>query len=264
MEVGNSMPTIKDSLYFNYNGVSSRDYGLIHITTGNSMFEDVLVGSREILETKSSGSDTPNFNRISSSPIEFDMDIAFENNYSDKDIDDIVMWLFQDGYKELYFEDKSDKLFYCTPVGDPRIIHNGLQQGYITIRMRCNSPYVYSHVYLSEAYDLSTNVIRYPVTIENRGHFTLYPEISITKIGAGHITITDKSNGGVIFEIRDLTNLEKIYINSQKEIIETDILGVYRYGNVIGKYMKFPYGKNNIEVEGKCIIQFRYQYKFKF
>jgi phage-related protein len=192
------------------------------------------------------------------------MQIAFEDGFTDEKINEVVLWLFQDNYKPLFFEDKEDRLFYCIAVGDSSIAHNGLKEGYITISMRCDSPYVYSNVYVSEEYNLSTNTIEYPITLENKGHFNMFPEISIRKIGTGHITITNISNGGEIFEIRDLTNLEEIYINSEKETINTDIIGVYRYDKVIGNYLELPYGKNIIKVKGKCMIQFRYQYKYKF
>lgn len=258
------MPTIKDSLYFSYDGKLSQDFGLIHITTSNSMYTDTLVGSRDILETRINGNDTPYFNGVTTSPIEINMEIAFENDFNDEMINEVVMWLFQDKYKPLYFIDKPDKVFYCLPIGDSNIVHNGLKQGYITLTMRCNSPYAYSPIYLSERYDLSTNIGKYQIELENRGHFELFPEISIEKIEDGHLTFTNISNGGEIFEVRDLTNLEQIYINSEKEIIETDIVGVYRYDKVIGNYIELPYGRNIIEVEGKCKIQFRYQYKFRF
>jgi phage-related protein len=130
---------------------------------------------------------------------------------------------FQETYKPLFFEDKPDRLFYCIAVNDSSIIHNGLSQGYLSITMRCDSPYIYSPVYLSPQYDLTNNIIKFPIAIENKGHFNLYPEISIEKIGIGHVTITNISNGGDIFEVRDLTDREKIYINCEHEKIETDI-----------------------------------------
>jgi len=258
------MSTIKDSLYFNYNGISSRDFGLIHISTDSGMYEETLVGSRELRETKVAGNDKPYFKGFDSSPREFDMKIAFEEDFTDESLNEVVLWLFQDNYKPLFFEGKEDKLFYCIAVSDSNIVHNGMKQGYITISMRCDSPYVYSNIYTSTEYDLSTNTVAFPITIENKGHFNMFPEISIRKIGVGNITITNVSNSGEIFEIRDLADSEEVYINSEKETIETDIIGVYRYDKVIGNYLELPYGVNIINVIGKCIIQFRYQYKYKF
>lgn len=258
------MPTIKESLHFNYDGQSSKDFGLINVTTRNGMYEEMFVSSREIIETKISKNDTPYFEGLNTAPREFEMELAFVNGFTDELLERVYRWLFQARYKPLFFEDKPDKLFYCLAIGDSNIIHNGLKQGYISVVMRCDSPFIYSPFYLTEKYDLSSNTGKYPITIENKGHFNLFPELSIEKIGLGNITIVDTSNGGRIFEIRELTDKEKIYINCEKEIIETDIIGVYRYDNIIGSYLEFPYGKNIIEVEGKCIIQIRYQYKLNY
>jgi hypothetical protein len=41
------MPTIKESLHFNYNGMSSRDFGLININTNSGMYEDMFVEERQ-------------------------------------------------------------------------------------------------------------------------------------------------------------------------------------------------------------------------
>lgn len=258
------MPTTKESLYFNYDGISSKDFNLIHINTSNGMFEEQLVASRSIRETKVVGNDIPYFSGIEMSPREFEMEIAFLETYDDNLINNVIMWLFQDRYKPLFFEDKPGKIYYCMPVDDSNIVHNGLKEGYFTIKMRCDSPYIYSPVYLSNVYDLSKNTDKYTVTLENKGHFNLYPEISLKKVGDGDIVFTNVSNGGQILQITGLADGEDIYINCKKEIIESDIPGVYRYDNVAGEFLELPYGINTIEVEGKCSLQFRYQYQYKF
>lgn len=257
------MPTIKDSLYFNYDGKSCRDFGLIHINLDNGMFEETLVANRTINETSIRGSDTPLFHSVEEEPLEFQMAIAFQDGFTDDDIDRAILWLFQNRYKPLYFEDKPNKIYQCMPIGDSSITHNGLREGYVVINMRCKSSKIESPMNTTPTYDLSTNEGSYPITIVNDGHVEVFPEISIEKIGNGHVTIM---NGEEIFEIRDLTNLEKIYINTEKEIIETDILGEYRYENVVGEFhdMALSIGDNNFTVQGKCRITFRYKLKYRF
>lgn len=257
------MPTIKDSLYFNYDGKSCKDFGLMHINLDSGMFEETLVADRTINETSIRGSDTPLFHSVEEEPIEFQMAIAFQDKFTDEDIDKVILWLFQSRYKPLYFEDKPNKIFQCMPTGDSSIAHNGLKEGYVVINMRCKSSKIESPMNLTPTYDLSNNEGKFPITITNDGHVEIFPEISIEKIGNGHITIM---KDGEIFEIRDLTNLEKIYINTEKEIIETDILGVYRYENVVGEFhdMMLSTGVNNFTVEGKCKITFRYKFKYRF
>lgn len=256
------MSTFKEKLYFNFDGLDSKGFNLVHIDLNGSMFEEALVSSREINETRIAGSDKPSFNRLELSPREFDLNLAFEDKFTDVQIDKIIRWLFADYYKPLYFIGNESKLVYCLPIGDPTLVHNGLKQGYFTLRMRCNSPFLYSPITVSELYDLST--MDKTVILSNKGHRNLYPEISIQKIDDGDITIINRTDGARFFEIKELTNMEKIYINCEKETIQTDILGIYRYNNVFGEYPRLLYGENSLEITGKCKIQFRYQEIYEF
>lgn len=257
------MPTISESLHFNYDGKSSKDFGVIHINLDGGMFDEVFVATRSIVETKVRGNDTPLFHSVEEEPLEFDLPIAFTKRFTDEDVDKVIVWLFQDKYKPLYFEDKPDKVFYCMPVGEARIVHNGLREGYVVVHMRCKSSKIESPVHVTPKYDLSQNTGDYKITIENKGHVEVYPEISIEKVGDGHITII---KNGEIFEIRDLTNAEQIYVNTEKEIIVTDIVGVTRYDNVIGDYhdMVLSLGVNEFTIQGTCKIAFRYKFKYRF
>lgn len=235
----------------------------MNVNLNGGMLEEDFNASRTINETKIKGSDTPLFNGIDEDPLELTLTIAFTKKFTDTDIDNIIVWLFQDNYKPLYFEDKPNKIYYCMPSGDAKIAHNGLKQGYLTITMKCKSSRIYSPQQTTQLYDLSTNTGKYDIHINNIGHVDIYPEISITKIGAGNITFT---KNGEIFEIDNLTDQEQIYINCEKEIIETDMIGTYRYNNVVGDYydMVLKRGDNIITVEGTCKVQFRYVFKYRF
>jgi phage-related protein len=254
------MPTIKDKLHFNFNGVWSNTYGLINVALDSGMFEETLVASREIVETKIRGNDRPMLHRIEYSPLEFDMTIAFENGYEDEDIDSIIRWLFVKQYKSLYFQGKENRVYMCLPVGDPMIVHNGLNEGYFTIRMRCDSPNVYSP-YLTT--DLEIVTTSSTVTINNDGHDEGDLEISIKKDGVGQITIECLDDGGSIFDILNLTNLEDVYINCNREIIETDLIGESRYDDVVGDFPRLIMGVNRFKITGSCQIQFRYKNKYR-
>src|SRR5205085_6728133 len=220
------MPTIKDSLYFNYNGISCRTYNLMNVNVeSGGMLQEKFNATRSINETKVKGSDTPIFDSVEEDPLEFTINIAFTvDQWDDSDIDNIIVWLFQDYYKPLYFEDKPDKIYYCMPNGEASIFHNGLKQGYISLTMRCKSSRILSPQQLTQTYDLSTNTDIYNVTLENNGHVDIYPEISFTKVGNGNITFT---KGEQILEIDNLTDGEKIYIDCGRQIIETDAVGIY-------------------------------------
>jgi phage-related protein len=150
-------------------------------------------------------------------------------------------------------------------VNDPRIVHTGLGGGYITLNMRCNSPFIYSPVFMSDTVEIAPLGVG-EQNIFHDGYGDLYPEISITKIGSGNILIRNVSNGGGEFELRNLDDGEQIYINTEKEIIKSDSesIGVYRYNNAFGEFPFLTYGHNLLEIEGGCQIQFRYQFKYRF
>ena len=260
------MPTIKEKVIFNYDGVWSDSFGLISVSLDNGMFDDILIASRELIETNIHGSDEPLHQGFQNNPLEFEMTIAFTEKFTDDKVNDVVRWLFADYYKPLYFLDREDRVFYCMPVGDSRIIHNGLNEGYFTITMRCNSPFVYSPIVISEEYDLSDGLNK-TVELFNDGYGDLYPEISIEKIGNGSVSFQNLSNNGVVWEIRNLRDIENVYINCKKEIIKSDMednFGVYHYQDTSGSIPKLISGKNVIVISGRCKVQFRYQYKYRF
>ncbi|AYP68260.1 hypothetical protein PQE75_gp219 [Bacillus phage vB_BcoS-136] len=257
------MPTIKEKLYFNFDGVWSNDFNIVHINTDGGMFSETFVANREIVETQMRGNKKPIFHGIEESPLEFEMTIAFEKRWTDEEIDNVLKWLFVDHYKPLYFEGAENKIYRCMPVNDSQIVHNGLKEGYITLSMRCDSSNIYSQTITTNPVNITETSI---ITINNDGHESIYPEISIIKNGSkGHISIenlNDLSSG--IFEIRDIELGEDIYIDCEKEIIETDIIGVYRYDNIIGNFTRLLKGENRLKIDGNCTIQFRYKNKYKF
>lgn len=255
------MPTIKDKLRFNYDGVWSDTYGLIHVVLDNGMFEESFGASREIVETEVKGSNKPLHHGFTESPLAFDMTIAFKGTWKDEDIDKIIMWLYKNSYKPLYFEGSEDRVFMCTPVDQPTIVHNGLKQGYFTIQMRCDSSNLYSPHITTPLTNVTTTST---ITINSNSHYDIFPEISIKKTGAGVVTIESLDDGNNIFEVRDLTDQEDIYINCEKEIIETDIVGVYRYDKIIGEFPKILNGSNRFKITGACQIQFRFKNKYRF
>lgn len=254
------MPTIKEKLYFNFDGIWSDSFNLISVSTDGGMFEETFVATRNINETAIRGSNKPLLHSVDSDPLEFELTVAFERGFSEEDLDEIIRWLFVDYYRPLYFDGKEDRVYRCMPIGDSSIIHNGLRQGLFTITMRCDSSNLYSPKTKTPKVDVINSDI---VSITNDGHFDIYPEISLLKKGNGVITIESLDDGNNIFEIRNLTDLEDIYIDCEREIIETDAVGVYRYEDIVGQFPRVLFGKNRFKIIGNCEIQFRYESKYK-
>lgn len=257
------MPLIGGNMHFWYDGKSSKDFGVISVQIGNGMYEDTLVSSRTLTEVKMKNQDESILQRIEEDVREFPLTIAFEKTFTMIDIDKVILWLFKDSYKPFYFDGEPSKIQYVMPSGDSSIIHNGLKQGYITLTMRTNSSKIYSPK-KTTALEIVTETAK-TITYTNNGHVDVLPEISILKNGAGKVTIQNlDDNNGSIFEIDKLTNQEDIYLDSKREIIETDLMGVYHYDDIIGEFPRLVVGVNRWKITGACTIQIKYSEKYKF
>src|SRR5690606_35605780 len=133
-----------EGVHFVYDGVRSVDMGLINCTIDGGMFEETFLPSKEIREVSISGNDKPYFQEVKRSTLEFELTFAFENGYDEERIREVARWLDQDYYKPFYTVDNPNRIFYCMLKGDSRLVHNGSKEGYITVSMRCDSPYSYT------------------------------------------------------------------------------------------------------------------------
>jgi phage-related protein len=251
---------IKDSLYFVYDEVNSMDFGIMNVSISEGLYEEPFLATRTIKEFKVRGNDRPYFSEIQRDPLSFSLSFYFENGWDDELISQVKQWLNQDYYKPLIFSEQPDKVYYALIIDSPSVTHNGLKQGYVTLNVRCDSPYSYSPELMTPLYTFSDSEVN-NLTINNSGDCTIYPQIYITKIGDGDLTI-DNYNGGNTFKFTNLADQEKLYIHCEKEYIETSIPDFYRYDSFNGNYMILQYGKNPLKITGKCSIQFQYQFKF--
>lgn len=254
--------TIMDSLDFNYNGKFSSEFGIWNVSISSGMSEEVFVANRSIREIQIRGNSKPYFQSVEYEPLTFKLSFAFQDSWDEGKIRDVARWLMQDYYKPLYFSDNPNRIFYCMPVEESQLIHNNLKQGYITITMRCDSPYSYSSVMTSPIYDMSTNVAGgTAIQFINSGDVVCKPEIWITKVGAGDVRIVNNSNKAVEFKFTGLANNEVVYVDNNMEYIETNVPLTYRYSAFNNNYLEMVVGVNNLVVYGNAKINFRYQFK---
>ncbi|GIP32603.1 phage tail domain-containing protein [Paenibacillus sp. J2TS4] len=95
----------------------------------------------------------------------------------------------------------------------------------------------------------------------NKGDVPLKPELWITKMDNGDFTMINTSNGNEQFKFTDLIDGETVYVNSEKEQIETSLAATYRYSNFNDQYLEFPSGINVLRIIGNAKLQFRHQFK---
>ena len=252
---------IFESKYFSFDGRKSTTYGIHNIKVDDGLYNDPLTGERSILETVSGDGNKRYFFGVKKEPKVLNLSFAFFEPWNDKLINEIIRWLVVDEYKPLFFSENIDRVFYVMPINDIRKIHNGLKQGYITITMRCDSLYSYSHKQVTPWYDLTKSDSK-EIKIINRGHYPIKPEVEIWKVKDGDIKIRNKTDGNREMVVSNLLDGEKVIIDCNREIIETDISDMYRYDDFNNTYLTLLYGENVLTIEGTGYIQFRYRYLY--
>lgn len=256
---------IKNSLWFEYDNENSSDYGIINCNLSTGLIEEPFVAQSEIVETEIRGKDKPYFQEIKQKPLEFDVNFAFENEWTEKSLQRVKRWLRKPYYCKLRFSERPDKIYYGIFVGEPILNHNGSNQGYFTWHFRCNSPYVYSPVY-TDYYDFSESDVGY-FEFNNLGDVNVLPIIEIKKIEKGKISIFNLSDSNKEFGFDTLEDDEIVEVNCKRQNIVSNLSTspplIYRYDNLINNYyMSLPYGVNRLKVEGKCFLTLKYEYKF--
>ncbi|MCR8994658.1 phage tail domain-containing protein [Brevibacillus laterosporus] len=139
-----------EGVNFYYDGIYSVDMGVINCQIDGGMFEEAFLPSRKIEEVSVNGRDKPYFQNVGLEPLEFEMTFAFEFGYDEKRLREVARWLHQDYYKPFYTIDNPNRIFYVMAEGDSKLVHNGGKQGYITLKMRCDSAYSYTPKFTKE------------------------------------------------------------------------------------------------------------------
>jgi phage-related protein len=240
----------------------SGDMGVISCSLSSGLYEDDIGANRNIIEQTNNQTDRRYFNRIQRDPYEFELNLLLEEGRTDEQIQSIFKWLLNDYYEELYFEDEVDRVYYCLPISQPKLFHNGLNQGYITIQMRCYDSYLYSRE-ITSVFELSSNPVEgSTITLSNDGHTDILPFITIL---AKESTI--KLQNLVTNEVTQFTGLnvgETITLDNENEEITTNVVGEYRFSNHNDVFVRILPSGNQFKVNGKCVLTFKYRYRSKY
>src|SRR5690606_21030727 len=126
--------------------------------------------------------------------------------------------------------------------------HNGLSQGYVQLSMRCDSPFSYSPVYVSDIYDFSVNIEEGSnIQFENYGDGICKPIITLEKHGDGDVSIINLTEGGRELKLINILDGEVLTIDCDNEQIEAEI-GDFNYENHNNIYLRFvPHSLNRLK-----------------
>ncbi len=136
---------MKQSINFMFDGIYSQDMGVHIAWNDNGLFEDNFLPDRKIVEKKIANREKPYFQRVEHEPLSFSLSFAIADWESEDTLRKIARWFFQPYYKPLVFDSNPNRVFYAMFEGEPTLFHNGLNEGYIELDIRCDSPYGYSH-----------------------------------------------------------------------------------------------------------------------
>lgn len=248
-----------ESIHFHYDGIGSKEMGLLNVQMDSGLFEEHFAPSRSIKTMSIRGRDEHYFQSIEYDPLSLPLTFYIEEKLSEEQAHQLNRWFHKKYYKPFYFDDFPDRIYYLMYQGNPRIFHSGMN-GYFDIEMVSNSPYSYSPTYTTFMEDF-TGSSTHEYRFENNGDIEIKPEIWIDKVGSGSIRILNTNNGSD-FKIDNLVDGETIYIDGENEEIETDLSNTYRYEDHNDNFLEFDYGVNRLHIEGQCRLQFRYRYKF--
>lgn len=168
-----------------------------NVTLDSGMYSFSVIGEKTIIEDQIQGRDEPYLYNVDHKPLEFTINIAFENYETIDEITKVITWLYNPKtYKELKFENMSTT-FFAIFIGSPEYYYVGRNDigyktyiGYITCKVRTNAPYGYTDVITSTHTGNTANTT-------NTGDLDVYPSFSITHQSGveNHIILTHGSNG---------------------------------------------------------------------
>lgn len=179
---------MKEFTDFSYDGKTSTDMGLINCQVGSGLFSEPFVAEKQIKELTTKGRDKPYFQGVKRSPLVFPLTFYFEDGYDEQKIRDIANWIDQDYYKPFFTTGNTERIFYCMMHSSSDLLHNGLQQGYVNIQMRCDSSYTYSSTRISSIYDWSQVTTNFIET--SQADFNLGTLDNLVSNSGGTLTIT--------------------------------------------------------------------------
>jgi phage-related protein len=250
-------------MHFSFDGIRSEQMGVQLIELSDGFFVEHFLGDREIIKESIPGNDTSYIFGYKSEPLRLQLTISpLEGILTTEKRRELARWLDCGKFAEFYTIKDINKRYFLMYVGSSNLYRTFNDQGYITINFENISPFTYSPA-MEEIFDFSVITSPTIFQVENMGDNDVFPEMWIEKVGKGSLTITNLSDGGRVFRFNELEDGEIVHINTEHRHIKTSLANTYRYSSFNGNYLKFIYGVNRLQVEGKCRIKLKYRFSFR-
>lgn len=224
------MNTIKDKINFTYNGKNTSEFGIISVSMDNGMFDEAFVANRTVNSEVVRDVRKSLFNGVTYESLSFELNLAFEKDFTDELIDKVIAWLYEkEYYSKLQFEEL-DKFVYAMPNGESRIVHTGTGRGYINVSMVTNSPYVFGNIVSVEK---KANEDSVSITLDGKTNPEMNIDLYPLTDGVYSIVVN-----GYTLQLSDLKANEVVTINPYEEDITSSLDNVYHYSDYVGDLSK--------------------------
>ncbi len=214
-----------ENLHFTYDGKSSKDFGVVLVNPSGGLYKETFIPTRKIVETSVAGRRNPFFQRVDDDPLSFSFAIYLPEWEERNNLRQIARWLYQPYYKPLIFESNPDIVYYAMFIDKSELTHNGLYEGYISLTVRMNSPYIHSIPH-EENFDINGKETK---VIYNNGDLPMRMKMEIKNKQINHrVAMTIVETGEVLL----LTNLlpnETVYVDCINEHITSSLEDTGRY-----------------------------------
>lgn len=247
---------VRSDLHFVYNGIHSRDMGVVQVATDEGLLHDRFLATKTIIEERIRGRDKPYLMGVEYESFRFPLRLYFQNGFDSEVLGEVSRWFEVDYFKPFYFEGNPEKIYFCMIDGETNLIHNGNGEGYIELEMVCDSPYAYTPIYTSNIYEVDGEQ---EIEFLNYGDMVCKPVLTLEMVGDGAVSIINLSNAGKGFTIANLVQGEVLEIDCEQEQIESNYS--HRYDDFEGEFLELVTGVNRLKVQGNCKLQFKYRFR---
>lgn len=254
-----------ESMYFIFDGVKSSDMGLYNVRIDEGGFiETPYWGGANVDEERLKNRLTPYDYGLDLEPIEFSVQFALldkdlkPRKWSPQERNKVARWLIGDRerYKAFQTSDDLGKFYYvkCVSGGNLNLMNT---EGYTELTFRSNSCYAWSPTYIDN-FNLGDNNTTQIIELENRSNVLKYyhPKVEIEFIDTD-VQIKNLSDGGRVFELKDLKSNEIVSIDNENQIMISNNPLSNPFSQFNRNWLRLVYGVNRLEVKGRCIIKIK-------